>query len=463
MLFSSFVFIYIFLPIVGISYWISLKHKNQILSRVILVLSSLFFYSYYNPIYLPLILVSMLFNFYIGRGIGDAKSKIQKNSLFYLGIIFNLFLLGYFKYADFFIGNINAIFNSNFELLKLALPLAISFFTFQQIAYIVDSKKGITKHYNFMNYSLFVCFFPQLIAGPIVHHKEMMPQFEDKENLKINYKNVITGLFLFSIGIFKKAILADHFAQYVRTGYSAQSLDILHSWFTSLSYTFQLYFDFSGYCDMAIGIALLFNIKLPINFNSPYKSKNIQDFWNRWHITLGKFLKDYVYIPLGGNRKGSLRTYINLFLTFLLGGFWHGASWMFVIWGTFHGIAVVIHRIFSKTNIILNRFVSIIITFLFVNFTWIFFRAENMETAGKVLKGMVGIGENISNFNLCSKDHIILILSFIIIFFSKNSLKVLDENYKYNKYKLAFYIFLFLFSVKSIFVQEYQEFIYFNF
>ncbi len=247
----------------------------------------------------------MVFNYGIGASLTKDKEhkKVSKKKLLTIGVIANVGLLGYFKYSDFFISNVNFLVGSDIPLLNLALPLAISFFTFQQIAYLVDSYKGETKEYDFLNYVVFVTFFPQLIAGPIVHHKEMMHQFENVRNKVINYKNIALGLFIFSIGLFKKVVIADAFSVWATNGFdNAEILTLFEAWATSLSYTFQLYFDFSGYTDMAIGAALLFNIKLPINFNSPYKATDIQDFWRRWHITLSRFLRDYVYIPLGGNR-----------------------------------------------------------------------------------------------------------------------------------------------------------------
>ena len=261
---------------------------------------------------MPLILGSMFFNYIVGNSLNSKKAN--KKLILTFGIIANLSLLGYFKYADFFIENYNYVVNANVPLLRITLPLAISFFTFQQIAYLVDSYRGETKEYDFLNYALFVTFFPQLIAGPIVHHKEMMPQFANKWNLAKNYKNIALGLFIFSIGLFKKVVIADTFAVWATNGFDvATKLNFFEAWVTSLSYTFELYFDFSGYTDMAIGAALLFNIKLPINFNSPYKATNIQDFWRRWHITLSRFLKDYIYIPLGGNRGGTSR-HIQIYL-----------------------------------------------------------------------------------------------------------------------------------------------------
>ena len=300
--------------------------------------------------------------------------KISKKAILIVAIAANLALLGYFKYSDFLIDNLNFAFNLHIHSLNLLLPLAISFFTFQQIAYLVDSYSGgSTKEYNFLNYCLFVTFFPQLIAGPIVHHKEVMPQFGNLKSKVPNYKNIALGIFVFSLGLFKKVLIADTFAVWASNGFDkAEILSLIEAWVTSLSYTFQLYFDFSGYCDMAIGAALLFNIKLPINFNSPYKASDIQDFWRRWHITLSRFLRDYVYIPLGGNRKGRARTYLNLILTFIIGGIWHGAGWTFIFWGFLHGLALMIHRFWHNLGFRMNKVLAWFITFNFVNIAWVF-------------------------------------------------------------------------------------------
>ena len=396
-------------------------------------------------------------------------------------------MLGYFKYTDFLIENFNLAFNSNAELLNLALPLAISFFTFQQIAYLVDSYRQETKEYDFLNYALFVTFFPQLIAGPIVHHKEMMPQFAKTRNKVKNYRNIAMGLFIFSIGLFKKVVIADTFAVWATAGFDiATTLNLFEAWATSLSYTFQLYFDFSGYTDMAIGLALLFNIRLPVNFNSPYKATNIQDFWRRWHITLSRFLRDYVYIPLGGNRKGGFRTYNNLMATFVLGGLWHGAAWTFVFWGFLHGLALIIQRIWSKLGIKLWTWLAWLITFNFVNITWVFFRAKEWDDAVKVLSGMVGLSgvyiENLKLLDLIKLNPdtlkliplldgiaridlaiyiMIAILSVIILFF-KNSIELL-ANFETSKFNL--YLGLTAFLVSILFMNSIQEteFLYFDF
>ena len=396
MLFNSYEFIFVFLPLTFFVYFYLNSKRLTTASKGFLVFSSLFFYSWWNVVYLPIILSSMLFNFIIGNSL--KVKKINKKSLLIFGIVANLLLLGYFKYSDFFIENFNLLTSLHVKELNLTLPLAISFFTFQQISYLVDSYKGETREYDFLNYALFVTFFPQLIAGPIVHHKEMMPQFASKWNLVKNYKNIAKGLFIFSIGLFKKVVIADTFATWATAGFdTATTLNLFEAWATSLSYTFQIYFDFSGYTDMAIGAALLFNIKLPINFDSPYKALSIQDFWRRWHITLSRFLKDYVYIPLGGNRKGEFRTYANLMTTFLVGGLWHGAGWTFIFWGFLHGFALVIQRIWQKFNIKMNTILAWFITFNFVNITWIFFRAKEWNDAMKVLSSMFSLDIRLPN------------------------------------------------------------------
>jgi D-alanyl-lipoteichoic acid acyltransferase DltB (MBOAT superfamily) len=400
MIFSSWQFILLFLPCTFLLYfW--LNHKHLIMAgKVWLVAASLFFYAYWDAHYLPLILGSIFLNFAIGTGLAqahqDSLTEIKAHHGFNrkvaltTGIAANLILLGYFKYTDFFLSNINSIFNANYELPHILLPLAISFFTFTQIVYLVDSYRGETAEYDLLNYSLFVTFFPHLIAGPIVHHRQIMPQFASRWTMVRRYPNIIKGLFIFAIGLFKKVVIADSFAVWASAGFdSGQQLGFFAAWAASLSYTFQLYFDFSGYCDMAIGASLLFNIWLPINFNSPYKALDIQDFWRRWHITLSNFLRDYLYIPLGGNRSGELRTYVNLFATFLLGGLWHGATWMFVIWGAMHGAALVLHRLWKQFGRQMPDAIAWFVTFMFVNISWVFFRAKTMDDAIRVLKGMI--------------------------------------------------------------------------
>jgi len=404
MLFNSYEFIFIFLPVTfGVYFYLNQKKLTEA-SKGFLVFSSLFFYSWWNVVYLPLILSSILFNYVIGKQLSNdnhMRRQISRKSILTFGVISNVALLGYFKYSDFFIENFNYSFNTKIDILNLALPLAISFFTFQQISYLVDSYRHKNHAHDFLNYALFVSFFPQLIAGPIVHHKEMMPQFAKIRNKAINYRNISLGLFIFSIGLFKKVVIADSFAIWASAGFdTATTLNLLAAWATSLSYTFQLYFDFSGYTDMAIGAALLFNITLPVNFNSPYKALNIKDFWRRWHITLSRFLKEYVYIPLGGNRKSEFSTYNNLIATFIIGGVWHGAGWTFIFWGFLHGLAMVVHRVWAKSGFKMWNWLAWFITFNFVNIAWIFFRAKEWNDALKVLGGMFSLDNIVFPYQL---------------------------------------------------------------
>jgi len=486
MLFNSYTFIFAFLPITFFIYFY-LNHKRlTVASRGFLVFSSLFFYSWWNIVYLPLILTSMLFNYIIGNSLKDNEGhhRFSKKSFLTFGIVSNLALLGYFKYTDFMIDNLNLLTAANIPTLDLALPLAISFFTFQQISYLVDSYRQETKEYDFLNYALFVTFFPQLIAGPIVHHKEMMPQFVNTRNKVKNYRNIAMGLFIFSIGLFKKVVIADTFAVWATQGFDvATTLNLFEAWATSLSYTFQLYFDFSGYTDMAIGAALLFNIKLPINFNSPYKATTIQDFWRRWHITLSRFLKDYIYIPLGGNKKGEIRTYTNLMATFILGGIWHGAGWTFVFWGFLHGIALVIYRAWSKLSFKLWTWLAWLITFNFINIAWVFFRAKEWDDAVKVLGSMFSLdnvvlpiflesklamlssyGVEFGGFTtnlLAGKNLIVwLLIGFILILVFKNSM---DKLRLFKPNAINGFIFIMAFAISFYKLSGYSEFLYFRF
>ncbi|WP_222937607.1 MBOAT family O-acyltransferase [Spartinivicinus ruber] len=319
------------------------------------------------------------------------------------GITMNLGLLAYFKYANFFVENINLVLATQLSIANIVLPLAISFFTFQQIAYLVDAWKGETKEYSFLHYCLFVCFFPQLIAGPIVHHKEMLPQILRPTNLRPQATNFVIGITIFAIGFFKKTVIADNLALYVSPVFDntnlTASIDFFTAWGSALAYTLQLYFDFSGYSEMAIGCARLFGVKLPINFFSPYKSTSIVEFWRRWHITLSRFLRDYLYIALGGNRHGKVRRYTNLLLTMVLGGLWHGAGWTFVIWGCLHGFYLVVNHawvhLLKTFNLSIEKYklyqlFSWALTLLAVVVGWVYFRAPNLEQANTILLAMAG-------------------------------------------------------------------------
>ena len=499
MLFSTWQFILIFLPITwGLYFWFN--HKRLILAgKVVLVFASLFFYAYWDVRYLPLILISILFNFGIGTALTrlypkDSVLHEDSNRRYYrilflsLGIGANLLLLGYYKYSHFFISNLNTHFATSYNIPSIVLPLAISFFTFTQIVYLVDSFRGQTGKYDLLNYSLFVTFFPHLIAGPIVQHQQIMPQFYSRWTLSWRASNVLRGLLIFSIGFFKKVVIADTFAIYSDAGFDGNGpIDFFTAWATSLSYTFQLYFDFSGYCDMAMGAALLFNIWLPINFNSPYRALSIQDFWRRWHITLSHFLRDYLYIPMGGNRYSKYRTYITLFITFVLGGLWHGASWMFVLWGALHGLGLVVHRIWQQLHLPLPKPIAWLVTFAFVNVTWVFFRAKTGEDALRILHGMVDIqsiyqpligAKSILNISwsgwlgdlllhlfpssLVSQLPIYLAITFgFILIFQKNSVAVIQG--RITTAKVLICALLFSAALLVSLTQTSSVFLYFNF
>jgi alginate O-acetyltransferase complex protein AlgI len=475
MLFNSLEFIFIFLPFVFLIYFLLNKFRWINAAKVWLFVSSLFFYSWWNVIYLPLILTSMLVNYAISIILRREYPELNRKSVLIIGIGFNVGLLGYFKYADFFISNINEVFTANIFLLNLALPLAISFYTFQQIAFLVDTYRWETKKYIFFDYALFVTFFPQLIAGPIVYHKELIPQMESLRNKKINYKNILIGIFVFSIGLFKKVVIADSFAVWANRGFDElQTLTFIEGWVASLSYTFQLYFDFSGYTDMAIGAALLFNIKLPTNFNSPYKSINIQDFWKRWHMTLSGFLTRYIYIPLGGNRKGNIRLYTNILIVFLISGLWHGAGWTFIFWGFLHGMATVVNRYWQTFHIKMNILLAWFITFNFINASWVFFRAKTWSDAWKVLSAMFGLngiqlpaGMNYIALPVSGEAaiemYIYLTLGFISVLLLNNS-NQFRENFKPKLQYALYAAILFFYGVSTAFTfKETSEFLYFNF
>ncbi|MEQ9486128.1 MBOAT family O-acyltransferase [Coleofasciculus sp. F4-SAH-05] len=395
MLFNSYSFIFAFLPITLVLFLGLAKLRLLRLATVWLAIASFGFYAYWNIAYLPLLLISIVGNYGIGRQIERAKPQTPAaKGLLYLGIAFNLCLLAYYKYASFFANSLNSILATEFTLPKIILPLAISFYSFTQIAYIVDAYRGETKayRYNFLTYSLFISFFPQLIAGPILRYDELLPQLRRLRHFLWNPKNLALGLTLFILGLFKKVAIADNLSPWVSPIFThADSVTFLEAWVGALSYTFQLYFDFSGYSDMAIGLGWMFNIHLPVNFNSPYKATSITDFWRRWHITLSNFLRDYLYIPLGGNRKGRLRQSINLLITMLLGGLWHGAGWTFVIWGGLHGLFLTINRLWQQLQISLPKLLGWLITFGAVVASWVLFRAPTLEEGLAILQTMVGI------------------------------------------------------------------------
>lgn len=403
MLFNSFIFLLVFLPLVLIAFYGSRRWISARASLAVLVAASFIFYAYWEPIYLLLLLGSILANYFIGQRLAVAQPS---RPLLISGITLNLGLLGYFKYTNFLIDSANSFFDLSTDATQIILPLAISFFTFQQIAYLVDCYRKLTIERDFLSYCLFVSFFPQLIAGPIVHHKEVMPQFAAMATQARLRPEFAAGITLFIIGLSKKVLLADNFALYVNTYYQGASAGVIHTadaWSAALAYHFQIYFDFSGYSDMAIGLGLLFGIRLPLNFNSPTKSVSIIEFWRRWHITLSNFLRDYLYIGLGGNRKGALRRYLNLVITMTLGGLWHGAAWNFVFWGVLHGTYLLINHAWRAmcesvgfVAVRDNRFyqaLSLVTTFMAVIIAWVYFRAPDMAVANQTIMAMLGTGE----------------------------------------------------------------------
>lgn len=402
MLFNSYIFIFAFLPICMLGFiWLT-KHHHPHHALHWLLVASLFFYGWWNPNYLLLLLCSISVNYSLGYFLWlRAQSGRPTAILLYAGVTFNILLIAYFKYAYFLITNINIFINRPIALDPILLPLGISFYTFQKIAFLVDVSRGKVVHHRFRDYCLFITFFPQLIAGPIVQHKHIIPQFYDHSRLKITLKNISIGLTLFFIGLFKKTALADNIAVYANAVFEAAAANVLltfwEAWGGALAYTLQLYFDFSGYSDMAIGLGYLFGITLPLNFFSPYKAKNIIDFWRRWHITLSHFLRDYLYISLGGNRQGERRRLMNLMITMLLGGLWHGANWTFVLWGALHGCYLTINHLWQsllkKHSLDFFKhctfsWIARLMTLLAVIVAWVPFRAESVASAQHMLAQM---------------------------------------------------------------------------
>ena len=413
MLFNSYIFIFLFLPLTLAGWYLLNNLHRDRLALAFLTGMSLWFYAYFNISYLAIIVLSILGNYAISAYLHSIESgKIAcdlgraRRITMVLGILVNLGILFYFKYFDFFIENINALFKSDFTLKNILLPLGISFFTFQQLSYMIDRGWGKAKHYDFLDYAAFVTFFPQLIAGPIVLHTELVPQFEDLSKRKFNADNFYDGLVSFVLGLGKKVLLADTLARIANYGFdNAAFLDTPAVITLMVAYSLELYFDFSGYSDMAIGLGRMFNIELPVNFNSPYKSYSLKNLWSRWHITLTRFMTTYVYIPLGGNKKGRVRTLVNVFIVFLLSGLWHGAAWTYIVWGACTGIIVVWDNLgligFSReekrpAKIILPKWLGVILTNIAFTALLIPFRSPDLKTAGQILKDFtVGVTGNL--------------------------------------------------------------------
>jgi alginate O-acetyltransferase complex protein AlgI len=397
MLFSSYTFLFQFLPAVALAFAAARRHSPRA-GILVLVGASLFFYAAWRPIYLLLLMASIAVNFSLGLLMENPR---RRRAVGLTGVALNLALLCYYKYTGFILGSIDMLTGAPPPLLNIVLPLGISFFTFQQIAYLVDVMRGAPVERDIFSYGLFVSFFPHLIAGPLVHHAEMIPQFK-RERTSRSALLAARGLAILAAGLFKKVVIADNLAQFVSPVFThldaGGGVTTSWAWLATLSYTLQIYFDFSGYSDMAIGLALLFGIRLPVNFRSPYKALSIVDFWRRWHITLSRFLRDYLYIPLGGNRQGEQRRYLNLMLTMLLGGLWHGAGWNFLIWGGLHGLYLCVNRLWQEGRGLAgpaSRLAAILswsITFFAVVIAWVFFRARTLAGAWQMLASLFGLG-----------------------------------------------------------------------
>ncbi len=394
MLFSSFTFLFQFLPATILAFAAARRHSPRA-GILVLVVASLVFYGAWRPIYLLLFAASVAVNF--GLGLAMENPELRRR-IGILGVALNLAALGFFKYADFLVDVLHEATGASLPHPGVILPLGISFFTFQQIAYLVDVMRGAKVERDVVSFTLFVAFFPHLIAGPLVHHAEMIPQFK-RERLGRSARLAAQGWAIFVAGLFKKVVIADNLAQFVNPIFAhadaGGSLPPEWAWLAILAYTLQIYFDFSGYSDMAIGLALLFGIRLPVNFRSPYKATSIIDFWRRWHITLSRFLRDYLYIPLGGNRRGLERRYLNLMLTMLLGGLWHGAGWNFLIWGGLHGLYLVVNHLrrgdkWKQPASLVGQASSWLLTFLAVAVAWVFFRARMLVGAGHMLASLAG-------------------------------------------------------------------------
>lgn len=467
MLFNSYIFIFAFLPFIFFLYFILNNYKLVFLSKLLLIFASLVFYAYWNIDFLPLLIISILINYSISQIIiklyEDKNSYLLRKTFFWIGIVFNILLLCYFKYMNFFIENINIWFSADINLLNILLPLAISFYTIQQIIYLIDTYENRSKETSLTNYFLFVTFFPQLVAGPIVHHKEMMPQFNKLKNKFINHKNISIGLFIFSIGLFKKVVLANIFASYSSAKFNnfPEDLSVYESWIASFSYTFQVYFDFSGYTDMAIGIALLFNVRLPVNFNSPFQAKNVIDFWSRWHITLTNFITIYLYTAIVRSYKNI--TFEKMMLTtifvMVIVGIWHGATWGWIFFGLIHGLAMVLNHYWKKTKIKLSYIISWFLTFNFVNLSLVLVRTDSINSALTFYEKMFSFNQ-LNNFTFNTMELFVILGTILLIHVKKNS-NYYYKNMYINKKILSFGILLLFISLISL--SNPTEFIYFKY
>lgn len=446
MLFNSLEFLFVFLPLCLLGYFLCARYIGVAGALTWLAGASIAFYAYWNPSFLSILATSIVFNYVVAGAISGNKPghrfRNRRGLLLGLGIAGNLAALLYYKYWNFFIHTLNRILGSDVQMLEIVLPLGISFFTFTQIAFLIDVYRREAKEYSFLRYVLFVSYFPHLIAGPIIHHKEMMPQFGEDATMRPNRLFFSVGITIFSIGLFKKVIFADGMGRIADPVFdAATTIAVLpvDAWGAIFAYTLQIYFDFSGYSDMAIGLSYMLGIRLPVNFYSPYKSTSIIEFWRRWHMTLSRFLRDYLYFPLGGNRKGPTRRHLNLFLTMILGGIWHGAGSTFIIWGALHGLYLTVNHAWrsirvrmlpqSSSESQLRAMLSIVLTFLCVSFAWIFFRASDLDTSFTIVQALTHMprpeGTLVSLRNVNGLNLIEVAILCVVAFAAPNSLQIM--------------------------------------
>ena len=478
MLFNSYPFIFLFLPIALFGYF-ALGRFSNLAPVIWLALASLAFYAVSNWAFVALLLASIAFNYLIGLLLisGRLRPALRFAALT-AGVAGDLAVLGYFKYAGFLAANLDAIFSTGLTL-NILLPVGISFYTFTQVAFLVDAFRGKVARYALPHYALFVTYFPHLIAGPILHHRDMIPQFERAESKRPDPHLILCGLIIFGIGLFKKTCLADGIQPLVALAFGPAPPSFDQAWIGALAYTFQLYFDFSGYSDMAIGMSLMFGIFLPLNFNSPYKATSIIDFWRRWHMTLSQFLRDYLYIPLGGNRHGPVLRYINLGITMLLGGLWHGAAWTFVIWGALHGAYLCINHAWNRFGpAVAPRYqraaniAAFIVTFIAVVIAWVFFRADSLATAIYVL-GRMADPTTIAFGRLEIAQTVFIMVYAGIAWFGPNTQEIMGYDHSkrtvgrelsaWQMRPLFIYVTAAVLAFGILGIQQHSEFIYFRF
>jgi alginate O-acetyltransferase complex protein AlgI len=478
MLFNSYSFIFLFLPVALLGYFV-LGRIGNLAPVIWLALASLAFYAVSNWQFVALLLASIAFNYAVGWLLISAHLRPgPRFAALTAGVAGDLLVLGYFKYAGFLAANLDALFSTGLTV-NILLPVGISFYTFTQIAFLVDAYRGQVAHYALPHYALFVSYFPHLIAGPILHHKDMIPQFERAETKRPDPHLMLCGLIIFAIGLFKKTCLADGIQPLVTLAFGPATPTFDLAWIGALAYTFQLYFDFSGYSDMAIGISLMFGIFLPLNFDSPYKAASIIDFWRRWHMTLSQFLRDYLYIPLGGNRRGRVLRYVNLMVTMVLGGLWHGAAWTFVAWGALHGVYLCINHAWNNYGPAVAPRVSrlagavgFILTFLSVVVAWVLFRADSMASAVSILTQMASPSQMVFGRGQMA-DGVFVAAYAALAWLAPNTQTIMGYDHKNRTVGEAFGLwqkrpaFLYVTAAVLAFgilgIQQHSEFIYFRF